>query len=206
MKMLHKISALLTAAVMGAVMFTGCMSNGPTIAEEDLPYGATMREAKTTYAMPVSYDRRFVSDAQLTAITEFLSSIQTCDGDAYAANTLDFYAEYQLNEVYKDTYKTYDEMMTALHSSIAKSTAEDFDFTMVTITDFTQERVTSGLGTMIDVLSEISGDENFEQSLTNCWAVEMEWMFNYNNASSTAIVQDRMIFLFEIDGAYYCVM
>ena len=38
MKMLHKISALLTAAVMGAVMFTGCMSNGPTIAEEDLPY------------------------------------------------------------------------------------------------------------------------------------------------------------------------
>ena len=206
MKMLHRISALLTAAVMGAVLFTGCMSAGPTIAEEDLPYGATMRETKTTFALPVSYDRRFLNDAQVTVLTDYFSAVQNCDGEAYAANTLDFYADYQLNEVYSEQYETMDDMMTALHASVAEATAEDFNYNMITVTDFTQERVTSGLNTMIDVLTDISGNPDFEQTLTNCWAVEMEWLLVYNGGASNVIVNEQYVYMFEIDGAYYCVM
>ena len=206
MKMLHRISALLTAAVMGAVLFTGCMSAGPTIAEEDLPYGATMRETKTTFALPVSYDRRFLNDAQVTVLTDYFSAVQNCDGEAYAANTLDFYADYQLNEVYSEQYESMDDMMTALHASVAEATAEDFNYNMITVTDFTQERVTSGLNTMIDVLTDISGNPDFEQTLTNCWAVEMEWLLVYNGGASNVIVNEQYVYMFEIDGAYYCVM
>ncbi len=206
MKMLHRISALLTAAVMGAVLFTGCMSAGPTIAEEDLPYGATMRETKTTFALPVSYDRRFLNDAQVTVLTDYFSAVQNCDGEAYAANTLDFYADYQLNEVYSEQYESMDDMMTALHASVAEATAEDFTYHMITVTDFTQERVTSGLNTMIDVLTDISGNPDFEQTLTNCWAVEMEWLLVYNGGASNVIVNEQYVYMFEIDGAYYCVM
>jgi hypothetical protein len=65
---------------MGAVLFTGCMSAGPTIAEEDLPYGATMRETKTTFALPVSYDRRFLNDAQVTVLTDYFSAVQANHG------------------------------------------------------------------------------------------------------------------------------
>ncbi|MBQ8011259.1 MAG: hypothetical protein IJ265_06870 [Oscillospiraceae bacterium] len=206
MKMLHRISALLTAAVMGAVLFTGCMSAGPTIAEEDLPYGATMRETKTTFALPVSYDRRFLNDAQVTVLTDYFSAVQNCDGEAYAANTLDFYADYQLNEVYSEQYESMDDMMNALHASVAEATAEDFTYNMITVTDFTQERVTSGLNTMIDVLTDISGNPDFEQTLTNCWAVEMEWLLVYNGGASNVIVNEQYVYMFEIDGAYYCVM
>ncbi len=206
MKMLHRISALLTAAVMGAVLFTGCMSAGPTIAEEDLPYGATMRETKTTFALPVSYDRRFLNDAQVTVLTDYFSAVQNCDGEAYAANTLDFYADYQLNEVYSEQYESMDDMMTALHASVAEATAEDFNYNMITVTNFTQERVTSGLNTMIDVLTDISGNPDFEQTLTNCWAVEMEWLLVYNGGASNVIVNEQYVYMFEIDGAYYCVM
>lgn len=206
MKMLHRISALLTAAVMGAVLFTGCMSAGPTIAEEDLPYGATMRETKTTFALPVSYDRRFLNDAQVTVLTDYFSAVQNCDGEAYAASTLDFYADYQLNEVYSEQYETMDDMMTALHASVAEATAEDFNYNMITVTNFTQERVTSGLNTMIDVLTDISGNPDFEQTLTNCWAVEMEWLLVYNGGASNVIVSEQYVYMFEIDGAYYCVM
>ena len=206
MKMLHRISALLTAAVMGAVLFTGCMSAGPTIAEEDLPYGATMRETKTTFALPVSYDRRFLNDAQVTVLTDYFSAVQNCDGEAYAANTLDFYADYQLNEVYSEQYESMDDMMTALHASVAEATAEDFIYNMITVTNFTQERVTSGLNTMIDVLTDISGNPDFEQTLTNCWAVEMEWLLVYNGGASNVIVNEQYVYMFEIDGAYYCVM
>lgn len=206
MNVLHRISALLTAVMMGAVMFTGCMSAGPTIAEEDLPYGATMREAKTTYALPVSFDRRFVNEMQVTVLTDYLAAVQNCDGELYAANTLDFYADYQLNEVYSEQYETMDEMMTALHDSVAEATADDFTYNMITISNFTQERVTSGLGTMISVLTDISGNPDFEQTLSNCWAVEMEWMLVYNGGASNVIISEQYIYMFEIDGAYYCVM
>lgn len=200
----RKLTAFFSALVM-AVTLTGCMSNGPSVAEEDLPYGATMRESKTTFALPVSYDRRFLNDAQITAITDYLSSIQNCDGEAYANNTIDFYADYQLNEVYQDTYETFDEMLTDMHTSIANSTADDFQFNMITVTGFSQERVSSGMNTMIELLADISGNAEFEQTLTNCWTVRMDWMIRYNG-SSTAIVEDRLIYLFEIEGEYYCVM
>lgn len=200
----RKLTAFFSALVM-AVTLTGCMSSGPSVAEEDLPYGATMRESKTTFALPVSYDRRFLNDAQITALTDYLSSIQNCDGEAYANNTIDFYADYQLNEVYQDTYETFDEMLTDMHTSIANSTADDFQFNMITVTGFSQERVSSGMNTMIELLADISGNAEFEQTLTNCWTVRMDWMIRYNG-SSTAIVEDRLIYLFEIEGEYYCVM
>ncbi len=206
MNRFHKISALLTAAMLGTVMFTGCMDKEVNIAEEDLPYGATMREAKTTYALPVSYDRRFVNEAQLTAITEYLYAIQTGDGDKYAETTLDFYAEYQLNEVYSTQYKTMDEMIVALRSSVSEITADDFEFAMITIDGFTQERVTSGLDTMIEILDKINGESDFLSSVDNCWALDMDWLIRYNGGGSSMLVNEQYVFMFEIDGKYYCVM
>lgn len=206
MKSMHQIGALALAAMLGAVMFTGCGSEGVNIAEEDLPYGATMREAKTTYALPVSYDRRFVNDAQLTVLTDYLSAIQTCDGAAYAENTLDFYADYQINTVYKDSVSSADELMTVLHDGIAEMTAADFEFVMVTVDDFTQERVTTGLGTMLEVLSDISGDEAFMDSVDNCWAVEMEWLLRYDGGQSSVLISEQLVYMFEVDGEYFCVM
>ncbi len=206
MNRLHKISAILTAAMLGAVMFTGCMDKEVNIAEEDLPYGATMREAKTTYAVPVTYDRRFVNEAQLTALTDYLAAIQNGDGAGYAASTLDFYADYQLNEVYSTQYKTMDEMVVALQGSVAEITADDFAFAMVTIDDFTQERVVSGLNTMIEILSKIDENGDFMSDVDNCWALDMQWLIRYNNGGSSMLVEDQYVFMFEIDGKYYCVM
>lgn len=207
MKCLHKTAALLTAILMGAVLCTGCKNqNQPSYTEEELPYGATMRESKTGYAVPISYDRRFVNEEQVKVLTDYLSAIQTCDGELYKTNTLDFYAEYQLNEVYEGQYANYDEMIGALHAAIAEMTAEDFTFTMVTVENFTQERVASGLDGMIDILTDFSDDENFSQTLDNCWAVEMQWLMHYNGGASSVIVNEQRLYMFEIDGQYYCVM
>lgn len=206
MKSLHKIGALLMAALLGCTMLTGCMDKEVNIAEEDLPYGATMREAKTTYALPVSYDRRFVQDAQLKSLTDYLYAIQEGDGEGYAANTIDFYADYQLSEVYSTQYKTMDEMIVALQGSVSELTGKDFEFAMVTINGFTQERDTSGLNTMIEVLDKINGEADFKSSIDNCWAINMDWLIRYNGGASSALVQKQLVFMFEIDGKYYCMM
>ena len=91
MNYVKKTAVFLTAALLGCCALTGCGGNGVTIAEEDMPYGATMREAKTTYALPVTYDRRFLNEEQLTAVTDYLSAIITKDAALYETYTLGFY-------------------------------------------------------------------------------------------------------------------
>lgn len=203
---LHKTTALLSVLVLGASLLTGCGSNGPTIKEEELPYGATMREDKSTHALPISYDRRFMNEEQAAVLTDYLYAVQTCDGESYGKNTIDFYADYQLNEVYAGQYADLDGMVTALHASMAEATAEDFTYAMITVDNFTQERSVSGLGTMLEVLTKLSGDENFTESVTDCWAVEMQWLIVYNNGASNVVVNEQYVYMFEIGGKYYCVM
>lgn len=203
---LHNITALLSVLVLGASVLTGCGSNGPSIKEEELPYGATMREDKSGNSLPITYDRRFMNEEQAAVLTDYLYAVQTCDGDLYKKNTLDFYADYQLNEIYAGKYEDLDAMMTALHASVAEATAEDFTYVMITVDNFTQERSVSGLGTMLEVLTKISGDENFTDTVTDCWAVEMQWLLVYDGGASSVVVNEQYVYMFEIGGKYYCMM
>ncbi len=203
---LHKITALLSVLVLGASVLTGCGSNGPSIKEEELPYGATMREAKNDFSLPITYDRRFMNEEQAAVLTDYLYAMQTCDGDLYKKNTLDFYADYQLNEIYAGQYEDLDAMMTALHDSVAEATAEDFTYVMITVDNFTQERSVSGLGTMLEVLTNISGNENFTDTVTDCWAVEMQWLLVYDGGASSVVINEQYVYMFEIGGRYYCMM
>lgn len=202
----HNITALLSVLVLGASVLTGCGSNGPTIKEEELPYGATMREDKSSHSLPITYDRRFMNEEQAAVLTDYLYAVQTCDGDLYKKNTLDFYADYQLNEIYAGQYEDLDAMMTALHSSVASATAEDFTYVMITVDNFTQERSVSGLGTMLEVLTDISGDKNFTDTVTDCWAVEMQWLLIYDGGASSVVINEQYVYMFEIGGKYYCMM
>ena len=97
-------------------------------------------------------------------------------------------------------------MMTALHSSVASATAEDFTYVMITVDNFTQERSVSGLGTMLEVLTDISGDKNFTDTVTDCWAVEMQWLLIYDGGASSVVVNEQYVYMFEIGGKYYCMM
>ncbi len=174
------------------------------VAEEDLDYGATMREAKSIYAVPVTYDRRYLDEEMLTVICNFMASIQNADAELYVASTLDFYAAYQLSDVYSESYSTMEEIAQALHDSIGDNTAEDFTFSMITISDFTTERIVSGIDTMIEILDNLNGDDDFSETVDQAWAVTMEWMLSYDD--TTTIVDDQILFLLLIDGEYYCVM
>ncbi len=195
--------ALLTAALCLSA-FTACGSQGPSMSEGDLPYGATMREDKSSYAVPVTYDRRFLEEAQLTAVANYLSAIQTSDAALYESVTLDFYSEHQLNDIYAGQYANMDEMVAALHKSIADTTADDYAFRMVTIEDCTTEQITSGLNTILQILENIDESDNFEETVDACWALNMEWILGYTGGS--LIVSDQKLYLLEIDGKYYCVM
>jgi hypothetical protein len=172
--------------------------------EDELPYGATMRTDKTSYSLPVTYDRRFLNEAQVTAVTDYLAGVQNCDTELYLASTLQFYVDYQFNEVYEGSYDSMDAFVAALNSSIAENTADDFTFSMITIDEFTTEQNVSGLATMLELLDNIN--EGFSDTVENCWSLEVEWVLSYNGGEDTLAVSDQRLFLVEVDGAYYCIM
>ena len=203
MNYVKKTAVFLTATLLGCCALTGCGGNGVTIAEEDMPYGATMREAKTTYALPVTYDRRFLNEEQLTAVTDYLSAIITKDAALYETYTLGFYNDYQL-DMYSEDYENTQDLVDGIYDGIVGSLGENVSFNMITIEEFTDERVASGLDTILEILETIDEENEFVSTVDNCWALEMQWIVNYDGGS--AILESQKLFLLEIDGKYYCQM
>lgn len=195
----------ITAAIFLCLMLAGCESRKQKMdyTEDELPYGATMREDKQSYAVPVGYDRRFINEEQIAAVANYYAAMEQNSAELYMAATLDFYAKYQQEEVYKNTYRTMDEMVGAMHQSIADRLGGDFTFDMVTVSACTQEANASGLEGMLDLLDKISGEEDFRSTVDNCWALETDWIVRAGNTS--AVSENNQLYLLEIGGKYYCV-
>lgn len=204
MKLFHKYTALALALVMGGAL-TGCMEDEGYIAEEDLPYGATMKEMRTSFSVPMSYDRRFINEEQAAVIADYHAGIQNQDTELYIQSTFDFYIDYQLNEMFADLYKSREEYVDGLHLSMSQQSGEDFKFNMITVSGMTEERVASRLDEMLNMLQDLSGDENFKDSVDSCYAITLEWSVAYNDGAQYLNAKDQKLFLIEIDGRYYCV-
>lgn len=202
MKLIFKITAL----IMTVMLFTGCSQKQETnITEEELPYGATMRENKTGFAVPMTYDRRFLEEEQVTAVANYFASIQNLDVDLYLENALPVYTEYQINEVY--SYQETSELVTSLHQGIANQTGEDFKFQMILINEFSQDKSFGGLEAMLDLLDNITdSDTKFSEQIQGAWALELELNFIYDKQANFGSVDSQWVYLFQLDDKYYCCM
>ena len=75
---------------------------------------------------------------------------------------------------------------------------------MTVLSVLSDERVASGLDTILEILETIDEENEFVSTVDNCWALEMQWIVNYDGGS--AILESQKLFLLEIDGKYYCQM
>ncbi|MDE5792605.1 MAG: hypothetical protein K2H66_03670 [Oscillospiraceae bacterium] len=202
MKLILKI----TAFAMAAMLFTGCsQKQDVNMTEDELPYGSTMRENKTSFSVPMTYDRRFVEEEQVIAVANYFASIQNQDVDLYLENALPVYTEYQVNQVY--SYQDTSQLVDNLHQGIVNQTGEDFEFQMILINEFAQDRNFGGLEAMLDLLDNISdSDIKFSEQIQGAWALELELNFLYNKKASFGTVDSQWVYLFKLDDKYYCCM
>ncbi|MDE6656989.1 MAG: hypothetical protein K2J88_00195 [Oscillospiraceae bacterium] len=202
MKLILKITAL----AMATMLFTGCsQKQDVNMTEDELPYGSTMRENKTSFAVPMTYDRRFVEEEQVIAVANYFASIQNQDVDLYLENALPVYTEYQVNQVY--SYQDTSQLVENLHQGIVNQTGEDFEFQMILINEFAQDRNFGGLEAMLDLLDNISdSDIKFSEQIQGAWALELELNFLYNKKASFGTVDSQWVYLFKLDDKYYCCM
>lgn len=195
------------ACVLSVFLLTGCAGSQQEISmtEDELPYGATMRENSTSFAVPMAYDRRFVNEEQVAVVADYFAAIQNQDTELYLASALPLYTEYQIQKVY--SYQDTGELVTALHQGIAGQTGEDFQFSMISVSEFVQDTSFGGLEAMLDLLDHVSDSgQKFSEQIQGAWALELEWNVLYHEQSSSGVVDSQWVYLFQIDDQYYCCM
>ncbi|MBR3629483.1 MAG: hypothetical protein IKN55_03315 [Oscillospiraceae bacterium] len=201
MKLIRKITALLLCAVC-LTSVPACGKKGMTYEEEELPYGATMRQNKTSYPVPITYDRRFINEDQVTAVTGLLGSIQNADAELYQKSTLDFYAAYQLKVYETADYQT---MVQQFHDNLAKSTGEDFTFSMTLINELAQNRENGNIASMLTLLDGIyEGSGKFSDTVEEVYDLTMEWDIVYTGG--TQVLDDEHVYVLKTADGYFALM
>lgn len=201
MKYWSRITALSLAALF---MLAGCGKKEPDFTqEEELPYGATMRSDKTSYAVPMTYDRRFLDDTQVAAVADILCAVQNQDADMYLNCTPDFYAAYQL-EVYGAA--DYTALLGSLHTTVAESTGEDFTFNMVLINEISTNQNAGNLAEAMILLDNLDEEGSFTSGIQNAWDLTVEWDLSYHNGESYTVINERHIYLFQTAEKCFCLM
>jgi len=200
--MIKKLACIL----LSCLMLTGCASQKQktNFTQDELPYGATMKSDKTSYAVPITWDKRFLSEEQVSAVADYIGAIQNNDAELYSSVALPLYTDYQIQQVYD--YKNIEELVSALHEGLIGQLADDFKFQMIMINNFSLDRSAGSLQAMLSLLDNISGDKKFSDTIQNAWSLELEWEFSYNNGEGNGRAENQYLYLFQIDDKYYCCM
>ena len=205
MSLIRKGAVPVLAALCAALMLTACgkgTKERPTIAEDDRPYGATMREDKKSYAVPMSYDRRFLDEEQIGKIADLYAAMQNSDAALYQGTTLPFYQRYQQEKVYG--LESPEALIGHLHSMVADRSAEDFQYSMVVISDIAANPKAGTLRNVIEMLEDAyDGSGSFEDSLLESYDMTVEWHISYNDGAENLMVDNQHVFLFRTaDGLF----
>lgn len=204
MKQRKAVAAVLLAAVCMCSL-AGCGDQErPTYEESEMPYGATMRQNKTDFAVPMTYDRRFLDEDQVRAAAAVIGAVQDMDAEQYRSSTFDFYADYQLSVYEADNAEA---LMQKIHERLAEQSGDDFTFSMVLIDGVSENRDKGDLNTAMTLLGDLyQGEGKFSEKIEGAWELSMEWDITYENGQKALVLNDRHVCLFKTADGYYAVM
>lgn len=198
----RRIAALCGAAML---LLAGCGEKEPDFTKEDeFPYGATMRSDQESYSVPMTWDRRFVENEQVAAVADFLAALQSQDAEGFRSATPSGYADYLM-----EVYECEDEkaLMEKLHSVFAKDSGDDYQYTMVLINGYTDDKGTTGLSNAYALLGGIyEGEGSFYDVVQGAWDFTLELDVTYNNGGNYAVLNDAHMYVFQLADGYCCVM
>ena len=154
-----KNAALMACGLMLAVCTACGESSGITIAEKDLPYGATLTRNDKDYAMGIQYDHRFIPEDCLHTVIDYYTAIQTQDVELFLSLQLPLYHDYQMNEVLGGEY-TDEELVKNSYEAIKAFYGSDFIYSMIDITDGIAGTEYSTSANLLELLDDLAEDAN----------------------------------------------
>ena len=196
----------LICLILSCLMLTGCATAKQKInyTEDELPYGSTMKSDKNSDSVPMTWDKRFLDEEQVKAVSDYIAAIQNNDPALYESVALPLYTEYQIQKVYG--YQNTSELVSALHEGLTGQLADDFKFDMVLVDEFSLDRNAGGMQAMLKLLDDISEDGKFSDTVQGAWTLTLEWEFSYHNDEGHGRAENQYLYLFRKDDKYYCCM
>jgi hypothetical protein len=167
--------------------------------QEDMQYGATMREDKKSYKLPMTYDKRFVKTNELAAAANFFFALQNNDENLFKTAVPSFYEGYlQESTGNKLNIKA---GMTQLRSVFENKVGTDFTIEMIEITAYDKGTHKNNFDTIVSFMKEASLKSDGTDIIPNIKSVHGMTA----SCRIGAVTVDFEIYAVEIGDAVYIV-
>ncbi|MBR1824377.1 MAG: hypothetical protein IJ779_09120 [Ruminococcus sp.] len=227
--MLKKAAAVLSSAMV-LVTAVGCAdkddhdhdhnlvgspADGASVAEEDLPYGATMTSLKSSNVEGLSLDAEFDSRyfaqegsdyPEIYLLADYLTAVQ--DSDADALEKL-FYPSYLETVLKERGYASTKEYLDNYHERLVSEVNSSFKFEYLTVDACLNENESNDLTEFRDLdtkldscAGETVSDKVKSRKLVYLDAAFEDEQGNFSQLNS-CLGNDLEIYIYNIDGKYY---
>jgi hypothetical protein len=198
----------LTAGILLLSALTACGQQTTTetsdIAEEDLPYGATMVTEtldSDNGSVPITYDRRYFETEEIETLSQYFYALETGDTDLMTDATLPLYMDYVVETMYQGLIGM-DGLVQAMQVAFSPEDDEAYTIQSVEITDIaTEDDQNTDLENLYTMLTELSEDENYADTISNGKYLTYTIKTETEDGTSKTFT-DRTMFLIAVDGKY----
>ncbi len=202
------MAAVLTAASLASL--TACKDD-TLIAEDQLPYGATIAVNKEDYILPVQYDYRFISEEMLNTVLRYYYSIQSNDAELFAELQHPLYMNYQLDEVLGGKY-TNEDILDNSGEALRTFNEGDFAFSFIDITDCITGKSHTTSATLMEILDSLSEDADgtkISKDITQFFELTVTRYLTDAGSGikgeTNKVMYDEKLFVFECKDEWYII-
>lgn len=190
------------AGLMLTCVLTGCSEEAENVAEEDLPYGATMITDSENGEVPITYDRRFFETDEIKTLSSYFYALESKDEELLDATTLDLYTDFVVKAMYQG-YAGFDGLLTQMSGTFEVEENVPYTIKDVEITAYytIENDANTDLENLYNMLGELSGEENYSQRI-GAGGKSITYTIITESDGETKTLEDQMLFLIQVDGEY----
>jgi hypothetical protein len=209
-KYLSCIASLLIAASMASTV--GCTSKTEQRLESEATetydfenqeknYGDVVHEDDKSYALPLTYDSRFITSDMAETVANYFYAIQVQDLDLYNESTIEFYKEYLIDVVYADDEYTEETFLEGLYNGIKSVTGDNFKIQNIEIADFDDSDET--MENIYKILDDLSGEDYTNEKIQDGAKLTINFVVEADSEEYSKT--DETVYLIKYDEKYHLI-
>ena len=183
-------------------------TNADNLKEDEMPYGATLTELKPAsdqnLKIITEYDHRYLEKEEVYLVADYLYALSVKDADliskTFHKDSIDYIINYSTAESLED-------YMNVTYDSLCSMLGEDFEFTYIDITEFSNTESDPDIFEAADLrlTSENLGKVTSKKCVTLGGVTMYALADGSDKLLDNALTTPISVCIYQIDGKYYIV-
>ena len=182
------------------------------IAEEDLPYGATITQLKTdmneNVRISIEYDGRFMTEEEAIKISDYIAALNSCDAELMEQTVYPGYLSFLCRNSGVENTAEY---LSIMHDNLRDSyIGGEFDFNYILTNSCLDESASddeTGFDQLDSILDGI-GEGKLSEKVTSRKLIGLDIMYALDEKEGSYSLSyrtgsDQMVYVYNIDGQLY---